>query len=112
MGPCHPLALPQANVSLPPNQRGDTLAGRWGGGGGSQLGRLEKKPSSLSALRTAASINRAVADVGVSIVPADAGVTAVAGVPAIAGVTAIAVVPAFVFFSSYSSMKPITLSDW
>jgi hypothetical protein len=75
---------------------------RWGG---SQFGRLEKTPSSLSALRTVASIDPAVAAVKVSTVPA------VAGDPAIAGDTAVAVVPASVFFSTYSSIKPVGLSD-
>ncbi len=47
-----PLPLPQTNVSPHPrNRRGaETLACGWGAGVGSQFGRLEKKPSTLSTL--------------------------------------------------------------
>ncbi len=46
-----PPPVQQANLSLPRNQRGggDTLACGWGSGG-SQFGRLKKKPSTLSTL--------------------------------------------------------------
>ncbi len=45
-----PLPLPQAGVSPRPRyQKGDTLACGWGGGGGgSQFGGLERKPSTIN----------------------------------------------------------------
>ncbi len=53
-----PPPSPQARKSPPPqNQRGDTLACRWRGGG-SQYGRLGEKPSTLSTLWFTSSIRR------------------------------------------------------
>ncbi len=57
MGP--PTPSPASECVPPRNQRGgDTLALRVRGWGGSQFGRLEKKPSTLSSLCAKLTINR------------------------------------------------------